>query len=146
MRSVLHHGVSYWKLNILCICIIWEFSNNEIVATESEVATKKFVGLCFCVRLFRSFPERCHVNQFLKLHGTYGVKIHSVFAVYCSCDTRPGSGLVSLQSSGIRCHVDCPVFADVSKEFAAPVFLVDEEESAYQRMRRSIPGTCNLNN
>jgi hypothetical protein len=37
------------------------------------------------------------------------------------------------------------MFADVSEEFAAPIFWIDEEESSYQRMRRRILGACNLN-
>ena len=72
MRNVLHHGVSYWKLSAFYDFIIREFSNIEIVATESGVTTKQSVGHCFCLRLFRNSPERYHGNQFLKRHGTYG--------------------------------------------------------------------------
>jgi hypothetical protein len=37
------------------------------------------------------------------------------------------------------------MFADVSKEFSAPIFWIDEKGSSYQRMRRRISGACNLN-
>jgi len=79
------------------IFVIREFSNIEIVATESGVTTKQSVGLCFCLRLFRNSPERYHGNQFLKCHGTYGWRFTPL-----------------LPSAVVATHVQLVAFSDFS--------------------------------